>query len=447
MRNRTNIFNITVTILILSFTSCSKESMHGDGFQQGHGPQKDPVIRVEQEEHRHVLLLYSAGYNSLSTYLTEDIKDIQEGWIPWMGRNSNILLIYSHNRGSGKTASPTLTRLRSDINGNMVKDTLIVYPEDTRSATAEQLHEVLDYVQHTFTAQSYGMIFSSHATGYLPAGYYSNPEDYVFTGRKGMMYKAGKRIFDTTPVPYHEPEYDSSLPAVKSIGQDHIKTSGTSMSYEIELDDFAEAIPMKLDYILFDACLMGGVEVAYELKDKCRHIGFSQTEVLAEGFDYKSIAGHLIGSDAPDPQAVCEDYFLQYDTQSGIYRSATISMVDCSKMAPLAETCRALFEKYRENIARLNPDAVQRYYRYNYHWFYDLEDIVTKAGATPEETDLLKEALDKCVVYKACTPEFMDSFRIDTYSGLSMYLPRNGSRELDKYYKTLQWNKDTGLVE
>jgi hypothetical protein len=191
---------------------------------------------------------------------------------------------------------------------------------------------------------------------------------------------------------------------------------------------------------------MGGVEVAYELKGKCGTVGFSQTEVLAEGFDYKTLTEHLLGSESPDPQAVCEDYFLQYDIQSGVYRSATISMVDCSKMEPLADICRTLFEKYKSNITVLNPDEIQRYYRYDYHWFYDLKDIIIHAGATEEELKNLQDALDECIVYKACTPEFMGSFAIDIYSGLSMYLPCNGSVELDKYYKTLQWNIDTKLV-
>ena len=69
------------------------------------------------------------------------------------------------------------------------------------------------------------------------------------------------------------------------------------------------------------------------------------------------------------------------------------------------------------------------------------------AGATEEELDLLHTALDECVVYKGHTPEFMSEFKIDTFSGFSMYLPCNGGAELDKFYKTLQWNKATELVQ
>lgn len=418
MKNKICILLLSACTALL-LAACSKDSIHGDGFRTAGENIAEAGDRTPTPEQRHVLLLYSAGYNSLRDYLVEDMNDLQQGWLPGSSRNDNILLVYSHlpvkKNAYSTDTSPTLTRIYSDHNGQTVRDTLEIYPSGTRSATAGQLNKVLNDIKQAFPAKSYGMIFSSHATGYLPSEYYSKPGDYVFN-------------------------------STRSIGQDQVGSYGNYSSYEIELQDFANALPMYLDYILFDACLMGGVEVAYELKGKCGTVGFSQTEVLAEGFDYKTLTKHLLDTDTPDPQAVCEDYFLQYDIQSGVYRSATISLVDCSRMDPLADICRTLFEKYKNNIPFLNPDKIQRYYRYDYHWFYDLEDIIIHAGATEEELALLHEALNECIVYKACTPEFMGSFTIDIYSGLSMYLPCNGSVELDKYYKTLKWNIDTKLV-
>ena len=203
---------------------------------------------------------------------------------------------------------------------------------------------------------------------------------------------------------------------------------------------------MHLDYILFDACLMGGVEVAYELHEKTDMIGFSQTEVLAEGFDYKQLTTHLLQNEEADPERVCEDYFVQYDIQDGVYRSATISLVDCTMMDELVSVCRNLFDTYREQIRSLDPDGVQQFFRSSYHWFYDLESILTKAGATEAELNCLYNALDKCMIYKAHTPDFMNAFDILTYCVLSMYLPSQGSAELDKFYETLKWNQATGLV-
>lgn len=449
MRYRRSILLI-IAALAVAVASCSKVSIHGDGFDHTIRHKRDTTARVAMPESRNVLILYSAGYNSLSSWLQDDIKDLLQGWLPGPNRNDNILLVYSHSTVRGGNYStpnpPTLTRIWQEQDGTTVLDTLTTYPGECYSATAEQLHNALSYVKEAYPANSYGMIFSSHATGYLPSGYYSNPYNYIY-GSKGMKHRGGSERCITQPVPYVEREQDPSLPAVKSIGQDQVGTPGNYLSYEMELNDFVDALPMAMEYILFDACLMGGVEVAYALKDKCRYVGFSQTEVLAEGFDYTSLTQHLLDSRTPDPQSVCEDYFHQYDVQSGIYRSATISMTDCSKMEPLAEICHDLFTKYAEGLESIDPSDVQRYYRSDYHWFYDLKDVVAKSGATEDELQQLQDALDRCVIYKAATPEFMQDFEISSYSGLSMYLPADGSSELNKYYRTLEWNKATSLVK
>ena len=40
-----------------------------------------------------------------------------------------------------------------------------------------------------------------------------------------------------------------------------------------------------------------------------------------------------------------------------------------------------------------------------------------------------------------------NGFDINTFCGLSMYLPADGSAHLDNYYRTLSWNRATGLVK
>lgn len=394
----------TIAILLAAIASVSCEDFLAELF---------PAPSVPT---RNVLLLYSAGYNNLASYLRDDIKDLESGWLPAKKNSADIVLVYSHfpTQGYSTPTSPALVRLTSDKEGKAVRDTLVVYPEGTISSSAEQLETVLTYIKDNFDSERYGMVFSSHATGYLPSEYYTKE--------------------------------DEALSQQKSIGQDHVVTDGIQTSYEIELSDFAKAIPMHLDYILFDACLMGGVEVAYELKDVVGKVGFSQTEVLAEGFCYSTLTQSLLLQEEPDVQKVCDDYFQQYDVQSGIYRSATISLIDCGNMNTLAEVCSRLFEKYADEISNVNAKNVQRFYRSGKHWFYDLESILINAKITDEELEELHYALNQCVLYKAHTPSFMNEFNIHIFSGLSMYLPNQGTKSLNDFYKSLKWNQDTGLV-
>ncbi|MBQ5416428.1 MAG: hypothetical protein IIU23_04465, partial [Bacteroidales bacterium] len=136
---------------------------------------------------------------------------------------------------------------------------------------------------------------------------------------------------------------------------------------------------------------------------------------------------------------------------------ATLTLVDCSKLDRIASLCKDYFSRYRQAIDEIYPLDVQQYFRHGRHWFYDLEDILIKAGITDTEKRNLEQALSECILYKAATPTFYlyspsspsgwDGFTIDIYSGFSMYLPCNGSAYLDEFYKTLAWNKATGLVQ
>ena len=281
------------------------------------------------------------------------------------------------------------------------------------------------------------MVFSSHASGWLPAGYYNDPAAYERSHAPAA--KRGKARSWTAPESFPPLE---PFPAVKSLGQDR---GSNSASYEMEMDDFVAAIPYRMEYVLLDACLSGCVEVAWALRDKADVVGFSQAEVLADGFDYATITQRLLGGE-PDPISVCEDYFQFYDTQEGTNRSATISVVAPGKMDRLCAVCSRLFEKYRDKIASLSGSSVQGYFRSERHYFYDLQDILVKAGITQEEQAELQAALDECVLYKAATPSFL-SFRIRTYCGFSMYLPSMGTDLLDSFYKEhISWNSATHLV-
>lgn len=448
-----HIYNIGIKViacmaLAICLSGC--QDRHDPYFINGNTYGGNPGNRVPASNDRRVVLMYQAGYNSLSDCLRDDLNDVINGWLPNGGMKDNVLLVYTHQPARdgqyNVKTTPYLLRLSAGAGGNARIDTLVTYPKSSISSSAEQLNKVLTYVVDNFPAKSYGMTFASHSTGYLPAGFYGRSDSYVYKQKRaGAM---GSRPSQPGPVPYYEPYQDPSLPRVRSIGQDQQGTTGGYVSYEIDIRDFAEAIPVKLDFILFDACLMGGAEVAYELREKCHRLGFSQAEVLAEGLDYTRITPHLLGGSEADLESICNDYFIHYDSQTDPFsRSATISLIDCSRLEPLAQTCREIFSNNRNGLASITPYRVQRYYRSGHHWFYDLESIIMNAGASDDEMAALHEALDNCVLYKGHTPEFMCEFEIKTFSGFSMYLPCNGNKELDKYYKTLKWNQATGLVE
>ena len=418
---------ISFLLLLLPFLSCERD---GYDVSLTLGP-------YGKGETRRVMLLYEAGFNSLSGDIASNIATLKEGWLPGNGRNENVVLALTHLKQKGYTVetSPVMVRLYSS-HGTAVADTLKVWPAGTSLANAAMVNEVFNWVRDEFPASGYGAIMSSHATGWLPEGYFTNPGKYKDSRSDGDPYW--------------------SAPRMRTFGQEYYNAGKDNE--EIEIHDLAAAIPYRLEYILFDACLMSTVEVAWQLKDVCSYLAVSPCEIPAAGFDYSTLAEHLLGGKTPDLEGVCRDYFARYENDKSY--GATISMIDCSALPGLADVCRPLFERYRSAIRGLEGSNVQVYDRQmggkNYYAFFDLKDMLREAGALDSELAALQEALDAVLVYEAHTSKFIN-IPLKRCCGLAVYLPSypdyraslwHGTRFLDGFYKeNVAWNQATLLVE
>lgn len=382
-----------------------------------------------------VLVYYCAGFNNLSSDIKYNLHVMESGDIPFKSSKHKLLAFTHFSVNDVNFSELTESHLVHISNnyGQILRDTLLTIDKTRSASDAEVLREVLEKVAQLYPNAHYGLVVSSHGTGWLPAGKYSSG-NYIQFRRKPQGGALTVYNYNANP----------EEPKVKTFGAEVEIKDGVKYSREMTIQSMAAAIPIHLDYLLFDACLMGGIEVAYEFKDVADKVAFSPTEVLSEGFDYSDISDLL--SDAPSIDAFCNRYFDYYD-KSARERAATISVVKTSGLDALAQTSRKLFNNYRSSIAGLNTaSGIQRYYRSDHHWFFDLRDILFKAGISESDLAELDAALDGCISYKAATPSFL-GIQITSYSGLSMYLPSVGDSDLNEFYKTLAWNKATNLVE
>ena len=387
--------------------------------------------------------MFSFGYNNLSYDLYEDIEDMIQGDLPEYGYRENVVLVLRHGTSKSynysQPSAPVLTHIYSK-GEEIIYDTLKVYSDTTVAARKSVVNDVLNIAKKRFPAKHYGMLISSHATGWAPQGYCYSPPD-----------KSSGTIFSLNADQYEGPaKYYDESPLLKSVGSHY--NGSPARSIEIEIPDLADAIPMHLDYILFDACFMGCVEVAYELKEKCDKICFSQTEVLSGGMDYDTLLSVLFDKDGVDLTVCAENYFNMYKNQTASFmRSATVSVVDCQKLEPLAQIVAKNSDAIRSLSESNERRNVQGYFqpRYSrYHGiFFDLEDILNKSNISDHDMEELQEALNDCILCKYSTNKFLDEFSINTHSGLSMYLPDADREILNEYYKTLKWGKMTQLIK
>lgn len=408
---------------------------------------------------RKVLLFYECGFNNLTSYLKNNMdgteKGLPAGYVP--RESGDVVLIYSRYSKGAFNYTPVeshLRRIYKKPNGKIVSDTLKTFGTDTIAASSSTMRQVLTYVKDEFPAKGYGLVFSSHGSGWLPAGYYYSPSRFenahkgeVGTSRQGIAAQSVGH--PRLPVPEGDlPDTDPFYGMTRSIGQDYIYIKGSYYGHEMSVSEFADAIPYHLDYLLFDMCFTGGVEVAYGLKDKADYLGLSPAEVLADGmFNYTKITSFLLNRETPDLEGLFKDSFEMYDKQSGVYRSSTVNLVRTSGLDNLASVCARMINEYSDALADAPVDDIQGYYRQGRHYFYDLVDIFEKCGASKADLEDLDKAVDGCVIYKNSTGQFLEEFDIKAYSGFSMYLPCAGTPLLDLYYRKEVWNNATRLVK
>lgn len=359
------------------------------------------------------VLIYLAGNNSLEGYGPDCLRQIKSGYIPEDKADADILLVYYHTPGD----VPTLKKISKTSSGVIKELVLCSYPAGQKSSTAATLAQVIRDAEAVCPADHHNLVMWSHSTGFLPTGYY----DHLWYGDSELTKTASGRMGEK-----------------RTFGRDY------NSSVEIEIPDLAAALPFKYDVILFDSCLMGEVEVAYELREKCDLLVVSPTEIMAQGFPYYIMMEELLNN--PDKEAaataIATEYYDYYNAQHG---GGTVTVMRTSGLISLAQITARIISNHREEISGINRRTLQYFDRCSVHWSYDLDDIISRV-ANASEYSAFRSALEASTVYKAATPTFL-SIQINKYSGYSMYLPYPEYKFLNSFYKTLAWNKVVGLVE
>ena len=375
--------------------------------------EEPPVIETKGK----TVVLYMVANNNLSGNAQRDLSELKSGYIPEDGN----LLVYFHT----VTQSPVLLHIYKGEGGQIMQDTTYRFP-NRNSASHQTLTSVLKVAQTLFPANQYGLILWSHGTGWLPSGYYSNT---------GSMNTSACLYGDYSNYPN---DVDPFAHMVKSFGAD--------AGVEMEITDLAKALPSKFEFVIFDACLMGGIETFYELKDSVNYVIASPTEILTDGFPYSEISEHMFSTPV-NAKAIAAEFYEYYNNMSNLDRSATIAAVNTSELNSVAAEAKIIFDKYRNGIQNVDIQNIQRYYRGNKHWFFDLGDFISQLA--PMEDDAFKIAMDKAVIYKAATDKFLD-VKIDPlkFSGVSTYIPLTPpDNTLNEFYKKFKWNIDSGFIQ
>lgn len=392
------------------------------------------------------LLVYMVANNNLSSNAVNNFADMQKGFVPEQDKGNIVVYYHVPNQ------SPLLLNIIKEETGQVRVDTSYRFPS-RNSATAASLKSAMQVTATMFPANEYGLILWSHGTGWLPVGYYNNePSGSSSSSSAAPVCTAASydALGSTSSLQQNGCAYsqgkDPYAHMVKMVyGTDacDTKSFGSEDGIEMNITEIATAFPYRLSFVIFDACLMGGIETAYQLKDSTDYILFSPAEILSSGFPYSKIMQHIF-STPTDLESVAKEYYMFYNSLSGNSRSATISLVKTSELENVAAAAKEVFAENRGKIPALKMNNIQRYFRNYKYWFYDLDDFIANIG-TPQQASAFSQALSKAVIYKAATSYFLD-IPITRYSGISTYIPNPSNEELEEFYMNLEWNKACGMI-
>lgn len=348
------------------------------------------------------VLVYILGNNSLSGNANNDLSEME-----YAAKNNlfkGTLLCFFDDY------QPGATLYKIDKNG---KSVIKQYPSGYKTATPSSIQEAVNTMKSLYPAPSYGLVLWSHGSGWMPS-------QSVYTRSPLRML---------------------NYPLVKS---------GTSKAFGQDGSDWLELSDIKsslndhdFEFIIFDACYMGQVEVAYQLKDKANYIIASPTEILAEGFPYDKVAP-LFFERTPAIKDIASVYFEHYNAQTGANKSATVAAIDTRYMNLLGEYVKDVYASNREELAALPLSQMQRFDRYSRHTMFDLGQIIREIA--PEKYAGFNNIMSQAIVYKNFTPVMFQSFMEFTiteenYSGLSSYIPSTSYADLNTKYLETDWGK------
>lgn len=374
-----------------------------------HNDEPDPV----QEEDLRTVLVYIAADNSLTSFAADDIAEMVSGFAA-VDADKNNLLVYVNTQ----SAKPFLYQITKDSKGAVVKKVLYEY-EEQNSVYPTVMAEVYNRAFSAFPAKSYGLVLWSHGDGWLPS-----PSNISAS-------KASTRWF----------------------GQD-----GTSYMDISSLNTALNSAP-HFDFILFDACFMQSVEVAYELKDRADYFIGAPNEIPGPGAYYTELVPAMFSQAKDLASTVAHGYYdyyaAKYTGQLGSNENwtmgVTVSVLKSSEVQALAAATAAILPKYITNGSAINVSSIYSYDPRSTYYYYDLKGLVQSLTSSDDQTlfSAWSDAFELAVPLHLTTDKTYSSFvygmiSMAGSSGLSAYIPRSSYVSLNTFYHSYAWYSAAG---
>lgn len=260
-----------------------------------------PVTPVGQ-----TVFMFFPWSNSLLSDFRRTVEDMQTVVAERSMKNERVMVFMATSEREA-----VLFELKKQ-NGRCLTDTLRRYSD--RPFTSRQwLTSLFSEVMTLAPASRYGMVVGCHGLAWVPIQGQRNAQKRLGSQERidegDNLYKEEKideeelykeelykeqKLLEEERLERKKQGLSKDLPQPNDLMHFEVQgpvttrfIGGTYPETQIETTDLADAMAdagFHTEYILFDACYMSSVEVAYELKDVTHYLIASPTEVLSYGF-------------------------------------------------------------------------------------------------------------------------------------------------------------------
>lgn len=364
----------------------------------------DPPPGPPEMAERTVLAYQIVDDSRIPELLRSDFYEMVEGMKSVDDQNNN-LLVFSYLTND----LPYLIYLQKNSVGEVIADTVKVFP-DQNPLEKEFMTDVIDYVIDKYPAKDYGLVLESHGQGWLAASPSANSRWF------GLHHNTNMNIGD--------------------------------------LKNVLERFP-RFNFLLFDACYMQAIEVAYELRNCADYIISSPSEIPGPGGAYQKIIPYMFESDEPAIN-IAKGYFEYYKNYQGLYfeenrqqswiYGVSISVIKTSELKALADITKGILS---ERMSGRKVISLSSLFYYDIgRYYYDFDGLMKLITGEDNKYEEWRFAFNKAQIYFQTTATnyvgFNSAFDMTRANGISMYVPTSSIGNPITFYRSLAWYTDGG---
>ena len=369
------------------------------------------------------VLVYMAGENNLSHYISGELEQMMEG-SKTIG-NRNRLIVYV-DRASSKQM-PFYARVHDGV----VSDTVFT-KTDTNTADPAVMEEVINTAFRNNPAHEYGLVLWGHANAW-------------FISRDSVAYNA------TAVTSARRRSYGGDT------GNNSSGNAGRKWMNIPSMANMLRATGYHLRFIFADCCNFMCAENAYELRNVCDYLIGSPAEIPGEGAPYNTLVPAMFSQSETFYKLITDAYSAQ--------GYVPLTVVKSDGMPALADATRTLLHDIVPQITTNYIDMTGRVYYYDLNdcALFDMKDFFkTYADKLEVGGDYIQwlTALDKAVVYRKFASQWVTANHTNFWDfditeentcGLSMFIPQSpyqGSyRDYNAFISKMAWYYAAGYKD